>query len=120
MSYLGHLTHSCIIKRSVPGFSNLYQPLLGAPTQVGESVCKRVPNAVRILEETFGRNIEANGIVYFPAGVDVRPTNTSDSGTGDILTITTETGTENWHVVSVMDAAGRGRGIVAAVKRWNE
>lgn len=120
MSYLGHLTHSCIIKRSVPGFSALYQPLLGAPAQVGESVCRRVPNAVRILQETFGRNIVADAVVYFPAGTDVRPGIVSDNGSGDILVITTETATETWHVEAAIDAGGRGRGVIAAVKRWNE
>lgn len=113
MSYLGRMIHTCVIKRSVPGFSALYQPMLGEPVQVGESVCLLLDTSETAVTEMFGQNMAGAAMVYFPPGVDVRPRKESPSAQGDLLVITKGDVVETWWAAGVKDVQGRGIAVAA-------
>ncbi len=117
MSYLGRMIHSCVIKRSTPGFSPLYQPMLGEPVQVGESVCLLLDTSEAAISELFGETMTGASMVYFPPGVDVRPRKDSTDSQGDLLVITKGEAVETWWAAAVKDI--QGRGFAVAARRWS-
>ena len=122
MSYVGRLTDSCVIKRAAAQLNELYQPVLGTPADVATVDCRLVVGAPTVVQRLFGADFQADGVVYFDSASDIRPTAVSQDAKGDLLTITQRLSgaVSSWWVVAAADAAQRGRGVVAAVRRWSE
>ncbi len=122
MSYFGHLQHIATVERSsgtsrdesgkiVPN----YQPvttLTAIPCRLNEGVMKTEL-------EAFGREVEADALVYFEPDTDIRPRPSDASPSLDKLIITDENSkVSTWLVMQALDPSSRRRLIVAAVKQF--
>ncbi len=115
MSYLGLLNKTCTIQRATATRSNRGRV---SPSWADSSTgvkCSLASLSGRDAMQTQGWGIDADYKVFLPAGTDVRP-EPSDSSSGampDRIVI----GSVNYIVKRVADIPGRGKSLVAWVKR---
>lgn len=120
MSYVLRLIHSCDLFRPTTSKSTSGQTRETLPGSATTSAiaCLLQAGRTRRLLQTFGADLECDGMVFFPFGTDVRPKVAGTDGLNDRLKITTAAGLTEWLVVGVQEVAlSRAGHVVAAVKR---
>lgn len=118
MAYLRRLIHRATVARPTVARTST-----GVRAATLANVATAVPCLLqqgeqKRLLELFGADVQAEGMVFFAAGADVRPNATTSDGKSDHLTITNGGAALGvWQVVATKNPAAGDKMLVAAVKR---
>lgn len=119
MAYLRRLIHSCAIWRPTTSKSSTGIEKAVMPNSATATVkCFLNDSPSKRMLEQYGADVRCDGVVFFPAGTDVRPSVEQAAGLNDKLVITDERGVvTTWLITGVHNPCGAQKMITAMVKR---
>lgn len=120
MSFRGRLVDSAnVFHGEITVDSETKQRVSGYPDEASIAAvdCLLIAGFPETAQRIFGRELDADAVIYFPGGTDIRPKPESGSGQGDRIDVTQQNGaTSSWFVLAANDPGTFNRGVRVAVK----